>query len=590
MASGTINLTNSSQTPAGGYLMGKVEWTSSADTASNSSSVTAKLYVKKAITSGTISTPTTGTWTCNLTINGSAATENVYTSIGADWVLMMTRTVTVPHNNDGSKSATISAYCWAPSGTSYQGKGPEGSGTAVLDTIPRASKIGATDANIESTSTITISRASSNFSHTITYNFSGLTGTIASKTTATSIAWSVPAAFYAKIPNAKSGVCTLTCTTYSGNTVIGTSTCTLTVTAASSVCAPTVSGTVIDTNSSTVSLTGNSAALIRYKSTARCTISATAKNSASISSKLVNNTATSNNIKDFPGVSTNSFVFKATDSRGYAASITKNPTMIQYVQLTCNPILSRPTPTGSTIVMTFSGNYFNGSFGAYANTLTIRYRYKESEAESYGAWATIDQGNYTINGATYRTNSAITVGENFNYQTAYTFQVQAYDGANGIALSTITQTISVAKGIPVYSWGENDFTVHKKMIVAGELNASSLTVAGTLTASGLTAESRRGWLGQLLSPAGNGTISNFNSGRGLEPGIWIVWNASGTAANGPYSKAVGGLCLVLVVYKSDGTPQMTDQLYFDGSGEVYYRQIYETTPKAWRQLSGAVTA
>ena len=38
--------------------------------------------------------------------------------------------------------------------------------------------------------------------------------------------------------------------------------------------------------------------------------------------------------------------------------------------------------------------------------------------------------------------------------------MQAYDGANGTTLSTVTKTITLQRGIPVFDWGENDFNFH----------------------------------------------------------------------------------------------------------------------------------
>ena len=76
--------------------------------------------------------------------------------------------------------------------------------------------------------TIYTNRNSDTFTHDLSYTFGGITGTIASNVGA-SYAWTVPD-LVAKIPNALSGTCTITCKTKSGSTVIGSSTCTLTLT------------------------------------------------------------------------------------------------------------------------------------------------------------------------------------------------------------------------------------------------------------------------------------------------------------------------------------------------------------------------
>lgn len=342
-----------------------------------------------------------------------------------------------------------------------------GSVNVVSTATPLKSVVAATDANIGSTSIINITRYNPTYTHTLEYGFNGINGTIVSKTTSTSIAWTVPETFYAKIPSATSGVCTITCTTYNGSISIGTNTCTIIVNASQTICSPSVSGEVIDTNAITVALTGDSSKLIRYKSTAKCTITCEAKKSATISSKLINNTPPSNNVKVFNNISNPTFNFKVTDSRGYSAVKTVTSTMVAYIALTLNPVIVRPTPTGSSIIMTFSGNYYRGSFGAYTNTLTIRYRYRDIESSEYSEWTTIPPSSYSIGTSSYSTINAISLGDNFDYRKSYMFQVQAYDGADEYILSNITNNIPVKKGIPVFDWGENDFNFNVPVKIQG---------------------------------------------------------------------------------------------------------------------------
>ena len=142
MASSTINLNDSSVTSGGGWLEGKIEWTSTANNDANTSSVTAQIYVRKA-SNITLTQATTGTWSYSLTVNGSTVSDSSPsgTSVLTSWVLMGSKTVTVNHNTDGSKSITISGSVTAPSSSSYAGKKTSGNGTAKLDTIPRASTI-----------------------------------------------------------------------------------------------------------------------------------------------------------------------------------------------------------------------------------------------------------------------------------------------------------------------------------------------------------------------------------------------------------------------------------------------------------------
>ena len=86
-----------------------------------------------------------------------------------------------------------------------------------------------------SATTISITRASSSFTHTLSYSFGSTSGTIATKTTSTSVSWTPALTLANQIPNALTGTCTITCETYNGSTKIGSKTCTLTLTVPSSV-------------------------------------------------------------------------------------------------------------------------------------------------------------------------------------------------------------------------------------------------------------------------------------------------------------------------------------------------------------------
>ena len=76
--------------------------------------------------------------------------------------------------------------------------------------------------------TISITRSSSSYTHTIKYTVGKLTGTVATKTTSTSVKVTVPLDAIIQSPN-KSQTCTITCTTYSGSTSLGSTTCTFAV-------------------------------------------------------------------------------------------------------------------------------------------------------------------------------------------------------------------------------------------------------------------------------------------------------------------------------------------------------------------------
>lgn len=429
-----------------GYGLKLVLTENSTSVTANTSSVSYSFSITRGSTGFYASQP----FSWNITIGGqtiaiSGFRFQISTSDPAEQ-LIKSGTVTVAHNSDGKKTLSFSVSTPDASGISptYGPAAMSMTGNWALTTIPRASTVTAGDANIGSVTTIKISRASSAFTHTLTYAFGSLSGTIATKTGDTTLSWTVPTSFYAQIPKAKSGKCTITCQTFSGSTLIGTTTASFQaqVPGAS---APAVTGTVADTNTVTKSLTGNSQVMVRYFSNALCTISAQGKNSATITEKKIGETVVTGTTRTISGIEVNGVTFSATDSRGFTTRVSKTFSLVPYVKLTANGTVKRDTPTGSTGKLTLQGNYFNASFGAQSNTLTVQYRL-QPEDEAYGDWKMI---TVTLDGNTYR--AAVSLTE-LDYRKAYGVQVQATD-----KLMTTTADLTLLPGTPVFDWGKSNF-------------------------------------------------------------------------------------------------------------------------------------
>lgn len=408
-----------------------------------------------------------------------------YSIVQADTETVATGTVKgILHNNDGRKSVSITLTKHDYNNFTFLTiSGKYGNGWYVnsyknisLTAIPRASTIGATDANIGSNSAIAIDKKASAYTHSIKYEFGDLSGYVTSsggvstsevKFSAASVSFKVPTSFYAQIPNAKTGKCKLTCTTYSGSTKIGdTKTTEFTVTAAESSCKPNVSGTIVDTNDITKALTGDESKLVKYYSDALCTIEATAKNSATIKTKKIGGTTVSGNTRTILDVETGSIAFAATDSRGYSALVTVKATLINYVKLTVNAQLQRVDPTSGNAVLTVKGNYFNDSFGAVANTLTCKYRLAKS-GESYGSWVTVTP---TKSGNSYSFSVNLS---GLDYQYSYSVQVHCQD-----KLRALSPVATVSQGIPVVDWGAKDFRFNVPVLIPGAMYGSTLPTTG----------------------------------------------------------------------------------------------------------------
>lgn len=257
------------------------------------------------------------------------------------------------------------------------------------------SRVACASFNLGTNTVISITKDKSSYTHTLKYSFNGATGTIATKTSATSYVWTPPASiFYSKIPNAVSGYGTITCETYDGNSLIGTSTCGFYAYAVKSNCLPSVSGSVVDTNEKTIALTGNSAILVQYLSKPKATLTATAKNSATIKTIQIENPVglvATTSPYTFDTVYSDEFRFKATDSRGYSTVETvdiKNFILYEPCYFDIVPIATRIESTSTTATATLNGYCFKGSFGSQSNAITVKYRYKTSSG-AYGSYVAI---------------------------------------------------------------------------------------------------------------------------------------------------------------------------------------------------------
>jgi len=328
----------------------------------------------------------------------------------------------VNHNTDGTKTCVISATL----ATAVASMGTvRASSTVPLPTIPRASSVTATNADIESATSININRYSTAFTHTLRYAFGGLSETIATGVL-TSYGWTIPSTFYVEIPNIISGTCTIYCDTYNGATLIGTTSTTFTVSVNSTANKPNVSATIIDSNTNTVALTGNDQSFIKFISNASFSITATAKNNATIVSRKIicGNLSSASASGVLNGVESGIFIVEATDSRGITNSVTYEKTLIEYVKLTLNANIYRTQPTNNQIAMVYSGNYYNDSFGSQSNTLTVKWRYKEVE----GNWTDYAPLTPTITNNTFNNGeNPIILADNFDYKKRYIFEIVVQD-------------------------------------------------------------------------------------------------------------------------------------------------------------------
>lgn len=148
--------------------------------------------------------------------------------------------VTVPHTAIGERD------CWVGAYITHDVFSSEHQGAYVsLTTIPRNSSFSVGNGTLGIAQTITINRKSDSFTHTLTYKCGTASGTIATKTTATSVSWTPPLSLAAQNTTGTSVPITITMTAYSGTTVIGTSSASISCAIPASV-APTCTFTLED--------------------------------------------------------------------------------------------------------------------------------------------------------------------------------------------------------------------------------------------------------------------------------------------------------------------------------------------------------
>ena len=442
-----------------GHYKLRVDWSQSKNVSANTSTVTCKLYL-------------VNDWSLNIsgrsdnkcTIDGTALTYASPAVSTTGTHLLGTVSRTVSHASDGSKSLAISAVFYIRatlSGTYYDSI--SASANITLDSIPRASSVSAANMTMGTAGKINISRASSSFTHTLTYSFGNSSGTIATKTTATSVSWTPPISLASQIPNATSGTCTIICTTYNGNTNIGSKTCTFSLTVPTSV-KPTISSLTASRIDGEVPSTWG--IYVQTKSKVKLTINGAA---GSYGSTIKSYTITGGGYSGSASTLTTGFLnnsgtitFKATvtDSRGRVSAVASvSITVTAYSPPYFNSSLSQRCLSNGTL--DDDGTYIHAlvSFGYSTcggkNTLTTSVQYKQVSATQW-----------TDAGVTFASNTAFTYGKGqISTETSYDVRYTLEDAFSTISVQEIVSTAAVVmdfksggKGVAVGKVSERDNT------------------------------------------------------------------------------------------------------------------------------------
>lgn len=250
--------------------------------------------------------------------------------------------------------------------------------------------------------TISTNRLTTSATHTLTYAFGNSTGTIATGVGA-STSWTPPLTLAGQIPNATSGLCTITCKTYVGGTETGTSTTTLNLTVPTTI-VPSISS--VTYSEATTDITSQFGAYIRTRSKLSVAISAAGSQGSTISSyrtSLDNVTYTSSSFTSNTLNTAGSLAMTVTvtDSRGRTASKTETISVIDYsppslTKLTaerCNANGTEAKVDGTKIRVSLAGSV--SSVGG-KNTISCVVYYKLSTATAWTQAATVTAPNYAV--------------------------------------------------------------------------------------------------------------------------------------------------------------------------------------------------
>ena len=414
-----------------------------------------------------------------VSVNGETVSrvETQYVLPSQSTAVIVDTTITVPHNHKGEAEITVSTWM----NTHISAGVVELNKTLVLENIPRASTLLASDGVIGGIAKIAVSKKRSSYGHSILCHFGNFRAYVTANGSLQdeeeiflqdSVDLQLPEIFYEKIHNAKSGLCTLQLQTYDGSEPVGSVQETVfTVTTDEAVCRPYVFGTVVDGNAATRSLTGDENTLVRFMSDGVCRIYYRGEKGAFIVQRQVGQQVMQKDELTISGIEQEQVVFSVTDTRGYRAQYTHSCNLIPYVKLSAEAVAQREN-AGNQAMVYISGDCFSGSFGAADNTLTVEVTV-DGRAPIV-AQTTVSENRYY----------AFAELEDMDYTRIYGITVRVKD-----RLMEAERRVTLKKAVPVFDWGEEDFAFHVPVQMDSPL---SLESGGTGAATGEAAAENLG--------------------------------------------------------------------------------------------------
>ena len=440
--SGSFNTTGYSDAYSPDYYV--FSWSlSSQSIADNTSTITWSVVAAGGSTSGYYNTVRER----YVTVNGVTKSASD-AQVSYNGTTPFSGTSVIKHDNSGKGSFSASCGGAFEYGGSYNSTG---SGSWTLPTIARTTTptYSATSVEMGKSITITLNPATSSFKHKVAYSFGSLTeqttgvsiGSGFSAAGNVTVTFTPPTSLGAQIPSATSGVCKVTCSTYtSAGALVGSVTTNVTLTIPSYT--PTVTG---------ITLTGNSllsSTYVQGKSTV--TVNATVGTSYGATTKSITAVIDGKSYSGLPfttsvlssGSKTAQITF--VDSRDKSVTVTSSAiTVYEYSLPNITDFTLARQSDGTTVIATVKGTIASiNSKNAKTIKVTLN-----------GVTNTITSSSYTISGTT--TFTGISTDQTFAAKAVFTdsyvsverestvptvaVTMDFYKDGNGIAMGKVSE-------------------------------------------------------------------------------------------------------------------------------------------------------
>lgn len=458
----------------GSHFYIRLDYSLTQSTANNSSTITYELWLcSQDGYSGSGSGGVEGF------INGELVGKPTYIGVNSS-VKMGSKTETIYHNQDGTKTITYSA-----SATSHWSNITSASlsGNLTLPKIDRYPMLTtASNFNDEENPIITFTTTSgfNNATYSACISLTGQTDNVPYRTIDISngtytfeLTNEERTTLRNATPNSNNlNVIFFLRTTANGQNYYSTLSATMSIINAN----PTFTPTMIETNQNVRNVFGDSATnIVQDVSQIATTITPVAYKGASITRVEIVNRSSDNSrtyILDtspyqvtIPAIGSNFQVY-VLDSRGNSVTTPINKTLVPYIPIKINSFnFERYNPTSSNIIVNLDSTYFETT--GVTNTPVVEWKLDD------GSYTTIPSTEYLID----TTNNKLTIS---NYELTNAL-VYTSKGTFGIRVSDIftsaSNSLDVNKGIPTMDLGEHDLQVNGDIIVADTDGENGVSVA-----------------------------------------------------------------------------------------------------------------